>query len=105
VSDRPAGGDDPSLPGTSGDAVTPRVAYLVSHTHWDREWYRTFGEFRVDLDRVVRATLSDLEDGTLDHFVLDGQAVLLEDYLAGRPNDRERIRNIVTEGRLAVGPW
>jgi len=105
VSDRPAGGDDPSLPGTSGDAVTPRVAYLVSHTHWDREWYRTFGEFRVDLDRVVRATLSDLEDGTLDHFVLDGQAVLLEDYLAGRPNDRERIRNLVTEGRLAVGPW
>jgi mannosylglycerate hydrolase len=85
--------------------VNPRVAFLVSHTHWDREWYQTFGEFRVDMDRAFRAVFADLETGRLDHFVLDGQAILLEDYLAGRPEDRERIRNLVATGRLAVGPW
>ena len=25
------------------------AAILVSHTHWDREWYRTFLEFRARL--------------------------------------------------------
>ena len=92
MSDRPA------------DAA-PRVAFVVSHTHWDREWYQTYGEFRVDMDRVVRAVLADLEEGRLDHFVLDGQAILLEDHLSARPEDRDRICALVTAGKLAIGPW
>jgi len=86
-------------------SAAPRIAFVVSHTHWDREWYQTCGEFRVDLDRVVRAVLSDLEESRLDHFVLDGQTILLEDYLATRPEDRQRIRDLVATGRLAIGPW
>jgi alpha-mannosidase len=81
------------------------VAFVVSHTHWDREWYQTFGEFRVDMDRAFRAVFADLEAGRLEHFVLDGQAILLDDYLASRPAERERIRDLVLAGRLAVGPW
>ena len=84
---------------------SPRVAFVVSHTHWDREWYQTFGEFKVDMDRTFRAVFADLEAGRLDHFVLDGQAILLDDYLAVRPEERDRIRNLVLAGRLAVGPW
>ena len=84
---------------------SPRVAFVVSHTHWDREWYQSFGEFRVDMDRAFRPVFADLEAGRLDHFVLDGQTILLDDYLAGRPTERERIRNLVLSGRLAVGPW
>jgi len=85
--------------------LNPRVAFVVSHTHWDREWYQTFGEFRVDMDRAFQAVFAELEAGRLDRFVLDGQAILLEDYLAGRPGERGRIRNLVADGRLAVGPW
>ncbi|MCL7959898.1 MAG: hypothetical protein M8861_06875, partial [marine benthic group bacterium] len=84
---------------------SPRVAFVVSHTHWDREWYQTLGEFRVDMDRAFRAVFADLGAGRLDHFVLDGQAILLDDYLAGRPGERGRIRDLVLGGRLAVGPW
>jgi alpha-mannosidase len=86
-------------------AGPPRVAFVVSHTHWDREWYQTLAEFRVDMDRAFRAVLEELEAGRLDHFVLDGQAILLEDYVAARPADGDRIRRLVAEGRLAVGPW
>ena len=57
------------------------------------------------MDRAFRAVFADLEAGRLDHFVLDGQAILLEDYLAGRPGERDRIRDLVLAGRLAVGPW
>ncbi|MGB5304485.1 MAG: glycoside hydrolase family 38 C-terminal domain-containing protein, partial [Gemmatimonadota bacterium] len=59
----------------------------------------------VDMDRAFRAVFADLEAGRLEHFVLDGQAILLDDYLASRPAERERIRDLVLAGRLAVGPW
>jgi len=96
VSDRPASQAPPP---------PPHTAFVVTHTHWDREWYRTYGEFRVDMDRVVRAVLADLEAGRLEHFVLDGQAILVEDYLSARPEDRDRIRSLVDGGKLAIGPW
>jgi alpha-mannosidase len=79
---------------------------VVSHTHWDREWYLTFSEFRVLLVRTVRRVLDALErDPSFRHFVLDGQAVVLEDYLEVRPEDRPRIERLVRGGSLSVGPW
>lgn len=84
----------------------PRRVYLVSHTHWDREWYLSLAEFRVMLARVVGEVLERLEEGgEFRHFLLDGQAIVLEDHLAAHPEDRERISRQVAAGRLAVGPW
>ncbi len=84
----------------------PQKVYLVSHTHWDREWYQTFHEFRVDLVRVMQAVLRELEQGgEYRHFLLDGQTVLLEDYLSICPEDAPRIRRLVAAGALALGPW
>jgi mannosylglycerate hydrolase len=78
---------------------------LVSHSHWDREWYRTFQDFRarlVDLiDRVIE--ICDADPGY--HFLLDGQTIVLEDYLEIRPERAQRLRALCAEGRLAIGPW
>ena len=38
-------------------------------------------------------------------FTLDGQTVILEDYLAVRPEREKEIRRFVGEGRLIIGPW
>ena len=90
----------------SDEAWTPRIANVVSHTHWDREWYLTFHEFRGRLVRVVSRVLERLEsDPDFRHFCLDGQAVVLEDHLEVVPGDRERIRRLVESGALAIGPW
>ncbi len=84
----------------------PRKAWLVSHTHWDREWYATFHTFRVRLAATIRRVLDQLETvPDYRHFMLDGQAILLEDYLAIHPEDADRIRTHVRAGRLAIGPW
>ncbi len=89
-----------------GPPMPPRKAIIVSHTHWDREWYLTFHEFRVDLVRVVGGVLDALESDDAFHcFVLDGQAVVLEDYLEVRPGDEDRIRRLVASGSLVIGPW
>jgi hypothetical protein len=39
------------------------------------------------------------------HFMTDGQAVLLEDYLVARPDRRPLLARLVREGRLLIGPW
>ncbi len=80
--------------------------YIVSHTHWDREWYLPFQQFRVNLAGVMQGVLDALErEGSFEHFLLDGQAILLEDHLATAPEDAERIRALVVAGRLSIGPW
>jgi alpha-mannosidase len=38
-------------------------------------------------------------------FVLDGQTIVIEDYLAIRPNQAERLGTAVRSGRLTIGPW
>jgi len=55
---------------------------VVSHTHWDREWQLSFQQFRARLVEMMDALLALLErEPCFDSFALDGQTVLLEDYL------------------------
>ena len=38
-------------------------------------------------------------------FMLDGQNIVLEDYLEVRPAQRERLVSLIRAGRIQVGPW
>ncbi len=78
---------------------------MVSHTHWDREWYRTFEAFRARLVDTVDRVLDLLAADPGWEFLLDGQAIVVEDYLAVRPERRADVEAAVAAGRLAVGPW
>ena len=83
-----------------------RQAHIVAHTHWDREWYLTMSRFRVNLVEAVGQVLDRLEnDPEFPHFVLDGQACVLEDYIHSVPEDKARIGKLVAGGALAIGPW
>jgi alpha-mannosidase len=80
--------------------------HLISHTHWDREWYLTREQFRLRLVELVDRVLDLLRDGTgYAYFHLDGQTIVLEDYLELHPENGEQIRALIREGRLLVGPW
>lgn len=81
------------------------VGHVVSHTHWDRAWYWTFEESRARLVELVDGLLDLLQrEPAYHHFVLDGQLALLDDYLAIRPEQRERLTDFVRGGRLSAGP-
>lgn len=75
------------------------------HTHWDREWYMPFRSYQVRLAEVVDEVLERLEKGILPCFMLDGQTVVLEDYLELRPENRERLKALVQKGQLSIGSW
>lgn len=80
--------------------------YVVSHTHWDREWYLSFQEYRTRLVRVLGKALELLENNpNFKNFTLDGQTSALEDYLEVKPEDELRIRRLVASGKLRIGPW
>jgi alpha-mannosidase len=78
---------------------------VVPHTHWDREWYLPFEQFRLRLGAVVDEVLDTLErDLSFTSFTLDGQAIVLEDYVETRPENEARLRALLAVGRLEVGP-
>lgn len=83
-----------------------RTVHIIPHTHWDREWYRTFQSFRMELVDLVDETIAILEgDPNYAHFMLDGQMAVIDDYLEIRPTHLARLGRLGESGRLVMGPW
>jgi hypothetical protein len=77
---------------------------VVSHTHWDREWYHAAGRFR---QRLVALDDELLDDPPAEgqSFLLDGQGIILDDYLAVRPERASELATLLRQQRLEAGPW
>ncbi len=62
------------------------VVHIISHSHWDREWYLPFESHRMQLVELFD-NLFDLfeNDPEFKSFHLDGQTIVLDDYLEIRP--------------------
>ena len=86
--------------------MTARRIAIVPHTHWDREWYKSYQDFRLALVELIDTLLPLLEhDASYPHFLLDGQMAVVDDYLEVRPEAEGRLRALAAAGRLSVGPW
>lgn len=80
--------------------------HVISHTHWDREWYQTFQGFRKRLVLMMDQLIENMEkDPSYMYFHLDGQTIPLEDYLEIRPENEGRLKKLIREGRILIGPW
>lgn len=78
--------------------------HVVSHTHWDREWYHPASRFRIALVALIDELLDD-PPATGRSFLLDGQGVVLEDYLEVRPERASELAALLRDGRIEAGPW
>jgi 2-O-(6-phospho-alpha-D-mannosyl)-D-glycerate hydrolase len=89
----------------NNDKPTTKVITITPETHWDREWYLPFQEYRAKLVKMIDGLLDIFKkDPNYKNFTLDGQTIPLEDYLEVRPNRRAEIAQYIQEGRLSVGP-
>jgi alpha-mannosidase len=80
--------------------------YYFNSSHWDREWYQTFQQFRYYLVALGENILDCLENNPeFKVFNFDGQSVVLEDILEIKPEWRERFEKLIKAGKLNVGPW
>ncbi len=83
-----------------------RECHVISNTHWDREWVKSFQESRTGLTDMFERLFDIFEKNqSFSYFHLDAQTIPLEDYLSLYPANRERLKKMVTNGRLLVGPW
>lgn len=87
------------------DRPAPHKVHLVCNNHVDREW-----TYDAQLTRML--TVSFFDDLLAAfakipgfQFVLDSQAVPLEDFLELHPEKRNRLRKLVAAKRLWAGPW
>lgn len=80
--------------------------YYFNSTHWDREWYLPFQGFRYNLVKTIDDMVSKLEnDDEFKIFTLDGQTIVLEDYKAVAKTRAEKLKKLIEDGRVLVGPW
>lgn len=80
--------------------------HIVPHMHWDREWYFSAEESKLLLLNNMEEILTMLEENDdYPYYVLDGQTAVLEDYLALKPVNKQRIKKLVQQGKLIIGPW
>jgi mannosylglycerate hydrolase len=80
--------------------------HVVSGSHWDREWRFTAVQSKLRLADLIDDLL-DMLDEFKDYrcFHIDGGAIVLEDYISVRPENAERVRRMVAEGRLVQSNW
>ena len=82
----------------------PLELFVIPHTHWDREWYHTAARFRQRLVPLIDELLDDPPPPG-ESFLLDGQAIVLDDYLEVRPERAAELAPLLRDGRLEAGPW
>ena len=82
-----------------------KTIHIISHTHWDREWYRTFQQFRLRLVHLM--------DGLLD--ILERTPITNTSCSTGRRSSwtitctcalkRKHPARTHPKGRILIGPW
>ena len=86
--------------------MTAHIFHLIAHTHWAREWYLPRAAFHARLVPMLDDVIERLHaDAAFRSFLLDGQTVIVEDYLRARPERETDVKTLVKSGRLQVGPW
>ncbi|MDO4331142.1 MAG: alpha-mannosidase [Eubacteriales bacterium] len=83
-----------------------KTVHIISHSHWDREWYMPLERHKMKLLDLIDDNMELFaNDPGFQSFHLDGQTIVLDDYLEICPDKRELVENYVREGRFRVGPF
>ena len=86
--------------------MSKKRLHVVINTHWDREHRAGFQETRYALVELIDKLIGIMEnDPEFKYFVFDGQTIVLEDYLDVKPHMKDRLKALIEDGRILVGPW
>lgn len=83
-----------------------KTVHIISHSHWDREWYMPYERHHMLLVELIDDVLELFEiDPEFKSFYLDGQTISLDDYLEVRPEKEDLLRKHIENGKLKIGPF
>ena len=82
------------------------IFHIIPHSHWDREWYMSFEQHRMRLVELFDALIETMENNPeYSYYHMDGQYIVIEDYLEIRPQMRDRLMKLIRDDRIQIGPW
>jgi mannosylglycerate hydrolase len=86
--------------------------HIISHTHWDREWFLNSKYTNEWLIPFFNSLFKLLEKDSRYRFVLDGQTCIIEDYLDELKKQgkdsleyKNKLKKYVQKGKIFVGPY
>lgn len=83
-----------------------KTAHIISHSHWDREWYLPYESHHMRLIMLIDQLLEAIDnDKNFKSFHLDGQTICIDDYLQVKPQNREKLLKAIKDGKIKIGPW
>lgn len=82
-----------------------KIANSIHHTHWDPIWYFTAQDAFVQFSYNMKELLMAFDKGWVQNFFLDGQTAAIDEYLQTHPEDRERVKRLIEERKLFIGPF
>lgn len=86
--------------------MNKNICHIISHSHWDREWYLPYEKHHIRLIHLMDSLLDLLEkDENFTSFHLDGQTIILDDYLQVRPEKKDKLSHYIKAGKIVIGPW
>lgn len=85
--------------------MSRKIAHCIHHTHWDLIWYFTAQDAAVQFSYNMKELLRGFQEGKVENFFMDGQTAPIDEYLSMHPEDEACIRDLVTRGKLIIGPF
>lgn len=83
-----------------------KKVHLISGTHWDREWRHTAEQSKLRLVDLMDNIIDLLETKPeYKYFCVDGGTIVIEDYLSIRPENKQRIIDLIKAKRMFVVNW
>ncbi len=86
--------------------MSKKKVHIISHSHWDREWYLAYEQHHMRLVNLIDDLLTLFKtDQDFHSFHLDGQTIILDDYLQVRPDKKAELQEAISQGKLRIGPF
>ncbi|MCC0686641.1 alpha-mannosidase [Clostridioides sp. ES-S-0056-01] len=88
------------------DMNSRKKVYVVPHSHWDREWYFTIEDSNILLSENMPYLMDVLEkDMDYTSYTFDAQLSVVEELVKIYPEEKERLKKLVSDKRIFIGPW
>lgn len=81
------------------------IGFIITAGHLDIEWYQPLCSYRFWTVEALEQLKKAAERTDFKSYVLDGQIFPLEEYLEVVPEDEECMKELIRQGKLAVGPF
>lgn len=82
-----------------------KIVHVISHTHWDREWYLPLENHIMRLVDLIDGVIRASKDERFKSFQMDGHYLPIEDYLKVKPENEKILKDLIERRKLIIGPW